>query len=263
MFDSAIYTTPLNFSQFQPKLYRGTQPHKKNFPYLKLLQLKTIISILPEPITEENDPELVKFMQVEKINHVHIPCDGKKKKKKKKDKNKKNTEKEKVKEETKDGKEKDKEDKSVTEISGIDTADAKKSKKLQDGKDSAKQESSKTLKKEEEEKKVKRRDKAVPITEQSVYEIIDILLDNRNYPVYVHCATGETITPIVVACLRKLSYWSSVSIVDEFIRFSGSINVHERAFIEEFNVDDFTPKLTDKTLYASWIKRTQGWRTKP
>ncbi|KAL6945406.1 hypothetical protein ACO0QE_002858 [Hanseniaspora vineae] len=257
MFDSAIYTTPLNFSQFQPKLYRGTHPHDKNFPYLKLLQLKTIISILPEPITEENDPEFVKFIQVEKIKQVHIPCDGKKKKKK--DKNKKDKDKGKAKDvDGQEAKEADgcaeklkdaqKKDKSAPTSSG-DPAESK----LQDEAELAKQ---------EEEKKVKRRDKAVPITEQSVYEIIDILLDNRNYPIYLHCATGETITPIVVACLRKLSYWSSVSIVDEFIRFSGSINVHERAFIEEFNVDDFTPKLTDKTHYASWIKRTQGWKTR-
>ena len=45
----------------QPSLYRGAYPREVNFKFLETLQLKTIISLTPNPITKETDPELYNF----------------------------------------------------------------------------------------------------------------------------------------------------------------------------------------------------------
>ena len=86
-------------------------------------------------------------------------------------------------------------------------------------------------------KKVKRKKKPVPIEYDVVIECIAFLVDKRNYPIYIHCHNGELITSLVVACLRKFSYWSTVSILNEFLIYNSSINVHERSFIEQFNLE--------------------------
>ena len=47
-----IYVPPLRFSMVQPSLYRGAYPREVNFKFLETLQLKTIISLTPNPITK-------------------------------------------------------------------------------------------------------------------------------------------------------------------------------------------------------------------
>ncbi|CEP63069.1 protein-tyrosine-phosphatase LALA0_S07e01706g [Lachancea lanzarotensis] len=85
--------------------------------------------------------------------------------------------------------------------------------------------------------KVKRKKKAVPIDYDVVVQCIQFLADKNHYPCYIHCTNGELVTSLVVACLRKLSYWSTVSIFNEFLTYNSSINIHERGFIENFNLD--------------------------
>ncbi|CCK69946.1 protein-tyrosine-phosphatase KNAG_0D01950 [Huiozyma naganishii CBS 8797] len=84
-------------------------------------------------------------------------------------------------------------------------------------------------------KKVKRKREPVPIGYVTVRDTIQFLMDRRNYPVYLHCGNGELVTSLIVACLRKFSYWSTVSILNEFLVYNSSINVHERDFIEKFH----------------------------
>ncbi|QLQ79575.1 hypothetical protein HG537_0C02220 [Torulaspora globosa] len=90
-------------------------------------------------------------------------------------------------------------------------------------------------KKDKSKPKVKRKKKAVPIEYDVVVECVKFLADARHYPCYMHCTNGELITSLVVACLRKLSYWGTVSILNEFLAYNSSINIHERSFVENFN----------------------------
>lgn len=83
--------------------------------------------------------------------------------------------------------------------------------------------------------KVKRKKKTVPIEYTVVEECARFLVDKQHYPCYMHCTNGELITSLVMACLRKLSYWSTVSILNEFLAYNSSINIHERNFIENFS----------------------------
>ncbi|KAJ0409184.1 hypothetical protein ATCC90586_010265 [Pythium insidiosum] len=59
---------PFRFSSVQDQLYRGSYPTLKNFRFLRRLQLKTIVSVIPEPPTSD----LVEFCQQEKIASHHF-----------------------------------------------------------------------------------------------------------------------------------------------------------------------------------------------
>lgn len=85
--------------------------------------------------------------------------------------------------------------------------------------------------------KVKRKKKQVPIEYDVVVQCAQFLIDKKNYPCYIHCMNGELITSLVVACLRKLSYWSTVSIFNEYLTYTSSINIHERNFIQDFKLE--------------------------
>lgn len=176
---------PLNCSLVQPNLYRGSYPREINFPYLRSLNLKYIVSLTPEPLGK--DPVLAKFCADNCIEMIHIECS--KEKKEKKDKSK---------------------------------------------------------------PKVKRKKKAVPIEYEVVVKCVKFLIDARHYPCYMHCTNGELITSLVVACLRKFSYWGTVSILNEFLAYNSSINIHERSFIENFNSEVEIENLDVKDK-VSWI----------
>lgn len=172
--------TPLNFSIVQPNLYRGSYPREINLPFLKALQLKYILSLTPEPLT--NTPFIATFCEEQNIETVHIPC----------------------------------------------------------------------LAKQKSKSKVKRKKKPVPIEYDVVVECIRFLIDKKHYPCYIHCTNGELVTSLVIACLRKFSYWSTVSILNEFLTYTSSINIHERNFIENFNLEI---EISDLDIHdkVSWV----------
>jgi tyrosine-protein phosphatase OCA6 len=63
------YTTPLRFSAIEIDLYRGAYPVLRNFRFLRCLQIKTIISLTPEPPTAD----LEEFCRRFGIISLHIP----------------------------------------------------------------------------------------------------------------------------------------------------------------------------------------------
>ncbi|CCC68514.1 hypothetical protein NCAS_0B04300 [Naumovozyma castellii] len=115
------------------------------------------------------------------------------------------------------------------------------------------QDEKKVKKKEKNSVKVKRKKKPVPIEYTVVEQCVKFLIDKKHYPCYIHCSNGELITSLVVACLRKFSYWSTVSILNEFLVYNSSINIHERNFIEHFNseIEIDNMKLIDKVPWIS------------
>ncbi|CCF57250.1 hypothetical protein KAFR_0C02570 [Kazachstania africana CBS 2517] len=119
-------------------------------------------------------------------------------------------------------------------------------------------------------KKVKRKKKQVPIEYDVVIECIKFIVDKRNYPIYIHCSNGELISSLVIACVRKFSFWSTVSILNEFLIYNSSINVYERNFIENFNaeieidglkINDKVPWITGRFVTTN-EKREQRYSTK-
>ncbi|EWC45853.1 hypothetical protein DRE_04860 [Drechslerella stenobrocha 248] len=59
---------PKNFSMVWPGVYRSSFPAEANFPYLKPLKLKTILTLIPEKYPQTN----VEFMRLNGIQHVQI-----------------------------------------------------------------------------------------------------------------------------------------------------------------------------------------------
>lgn len=62
-------------------------------------------------------------------------------------------------------------------------------------------------------------------------------------PMYVHCVNGSHVTCLVVASLRKLSFWSTAAITDEFLRY-GEMELADRQFVEGFRAQIEVPSET-------------------
>ncbi|KAM0263793.1 hypothetical protein ACHAQJ_001111 [Trichoderma viride] len=58
--------------------------------------------------------------------------------------------------------------------------------------------------------------KKEPIPSTTMSSILDIVLDQRNYPLLLHCNHGKHRTGCVVAVVRKLSGWNLDRVVDEY-----------------------------------------------
>lgn len=151
-------TPPLKFSTVQKEVYRGAYPREMNFEFLHTLQIKTIVSLTPNPITPDTDPNLYEFAQRNNISLVHIEC-----------------------------------------------SQSGKGKK-----------------------------RGVPMGYSTVLSTLDYIIHTQYAPVYIHCLNGGQVTSLVIACLRKLQFWSSISIFNEFINFTTSITVNDRNFVEGF-----------------------------
>lgn len=66
---SRTLVPPIRFAYVNPGLSRGAYPTLRNFRFLSRLQLKTIISLTPEPPI----PDLVLFAEMAGIKLLHVP----------------------------------------------------------------------------------------------------------------------------------------------------------------------------------------------
>lgn len=171
---------PLKFNTVQPNLFRGAYPREINFPFLQTLQLKTIVSLTPEPVTAETDPSLYQFAKSNNVKLIHLEC-----------------------------------------------AQSGKGKK-----------------------------RGVPTSYTAILEAINIMIHKDLAPVYIHCFNGGQVTSLVIACLRKLQFWSSITIFNEFINFTANITVNDRSFVEGFNgVINISP---NKKVDWLWVGMSKG-----
>lgn len=98
--------------------------------------------------------------------------------------------------------------------------------------------------------KNKGKKRSIPVDQAQVLKVLELVLDKRNSPVYLFCNNGGQATSLVVACLRKLQFWSSISIYNEFTYFSSTINHNDRTFIENFRAQ---LKLPSANHRVGWI----------
>jgi len=79
----------------------------------------------------------------------------------------------------------------------------------------------------------------VPISSSQMVQIIQLIIDPVNLPVYVHCLDGADITGLVIMCLRKLQNYNLSVIFTEFSRFTraGSLSSAESEFVETFKAE--------------------------
>lgn len=158
---SYLVIPPLKFNTVQDGLYRGAYPREINFLFLQSLNLKTILSLTPDPVTEKTDPKLYAFAQKNNIRLVHLECE-----------------------------------------------------KLGKGKK-----------------------RGVPLGYSTVLEAIDYIIHCQHSPIYIHCLNGGQVTSLIIACLRKLQFWTTLTIFNEFINFTSNITLNDRSFVEGFRGD--------------------------
>lgn len=82
--------------------------------------------------------------------------------------------------------------------------------------------------------KDKGKNREIPITHSQVVKILEIILRKDSGNTYIFCSNGGQITSLIIACLRKVQLWSSVSIFNEFICYGSSANNNDRIFVDEF-----------------------------
>lgn len=71
------------------------------------------------------------------------------------------------------------------------------------------------------------------VTDEQVCEVLAILENPENFPIYVHCLNGQQVTSLVIACFRMRQKWTVASAFAEFSRFI-DYSRKEVAFVEWF-----------------------------
>lgn len=89
--------------------------------------------------------------------------------------------------------------------------------------------------------------RSVPLGYMAVLQALDFIVHSQHAPVYIHCLNGGQVTSLIVACLRKVQFWSSIAIFNEFINYTTSITVDDRSFVDCFEGElevDYDKKVT-------------------
>lgn len=85
--------------------------------------------------------------------------------------------------------------------------------------------------------------RGVPLAYEVVRTACEYMINAEMAPMYVHCVNGSHVTGLVVACLRKLSFWSTAAISDEFLRYC-DMELADRQFVEGFRAQISVPPKT-------------------
>ncbi|KAH0789455.1 Tyrosine phosphatase family protein [Histomonas meleagridis] len=165
---------PFRFAYVEKDLFRGSYPVALNFDFLRTLHLKTIVSLIPNPI----DPDLKKFCEDENItNHTYI---------------------------------------------------------------------------------VPKFTDQIVMTSTTITEIINIMCDKQNFPLYIHSTNGAHNTGLVIMCLRKLQMWSINATLNEFNQFVDSPESCEEEFVNNFKA---TFELSQNR--PAWLQHLAGKKSHP
>ncbi|EGC33919.1 hypothetical protein DICPUDRAFT_35957, partial [Dictyostelium purpureum] len=86
----------------------------------------------------------------------------------------------------------------------------------------------------------------VTLSASQVVQLLELMIEPSNLPMYVHCLDGANVTGNIFMCLRKLQNWNLSSIFTEFTRFTrgGTIASSEAEFVETFKAEiDVPPQI--------------------
>ncbi|KAI9837709.1 MAG: hypothetical protein M1819_006642 [Sarea resinae] len=94
--------------------------------------------------------------------------------------------------------------------------------------------------------------KSAPIRPDQAKDVLEIILDQKNAPVYVHCLNGSEITSTAICALRKLQFWTHPTIYSEMLRFSDMHSSTEH-FVETFASGDSEVVITIPEERVHWL----------
>ena len=88
------------------------------------------------------------------------------------------------------------------------------------------------------------------INEEQMNQILELLIDSRNSPIYIHCLDGGNVTSQVIMCLRKLQNYDMKSIFDEAKKYTEKISDDEKNFLKNYKG---TIKVVEEENIQSWL----------
>ena len=98
----------------------------------------------------------------------------------------------------------------------------------------------------------------VIITATTITEIVHIMCNNDNLPLYVHCLDGGHTTGLIIMCLRKLQMWSARSMLSEFNMF-----INDPESCEEEFVNNYKATFELSSNRPKWLQHLSGKKTHP
>lgn len=101
--------------------------------------------------------------------------------------------------------------------------------------------------------------RGVPMGYTTVLDALDYMVYKEYGPIYLHCLNGGQVTSLVIACLRKFQFWSSIAIFNEFINFTTNITLNDRSFVDGFKGEiDIQPTGKVDWLWVGLSKNVAG-----
>ena len=98
----------------------------------------------------------------------------------------------------------------------------------------------------------------IVITATTITEIIHIMCNTDNLPLYIHSLDGAHTAGLVVMCLRKLQMWSSRAMFNEFNMFITNFERCEEEFVNNYKATFELPPNRPQ-----WLRHLNGKRTHP
>lgn len=72
------------------------------------------------------------------------------------------------------------------------------------------------------------------VASQTIFQVIELLFDSRNLPVYIHCLDGAQICSGVVMCFRKCLNWKMKAIEKEASRYCPEVGKDMTKYVKHW-----------------------------
>jgi len=103
--------------------------------------------------------------------------------------------------------------------------------------------------------KFKEEDSKVRVQPSSVAQILQVIINTKNLPLFIHCLDGAHNSGVLIMSLRKLQNWNLLVIFSEFTRFTRDSEIHsnESEFVEMFKREILIPTTIPKWLWQGQV----------
>lgn len=99
----------------------------------------------------------------------------------------------------------------------------------------------------------------VPTSAIVVHQVMQLMLDPRNYPMLVHCNQGKHRTGCMTACFRKICGWSDEAAIEEYVRYSTPKDrPADKLFIETFDPTPLKSMALERGYVGGVYKQPMG-----
>eukprot|EP00735_Rhodelphis_limneticus_P011092 TRINITY_DN4149_c0_g1::TRINITY_DN4149_c0_g1_i1::g.2040::m.2040 TRINITY_DN4149_c0_g1::TRINITY_DN4149_c0_g1_i1::g.2040 ORF type:complete len:311 (-),score=18.74,sp/Q1ZXG8/D1060_DICDI/33.75/1e-26,Y_phosphatase2/PF03162.8/9.3e-46,Y_phosphatase3/PF13350.1/0.18 TRINITY_DN4149_c0_g1_i1:352-1221(-) len=100
----------------------------------------------------------------------------------------------------------------------------------------------------------------VTLSSRQVAQAIQLIVNEDNLPLFIHCRDGGHVSGLVIMCLRKFQNWNLSVTFSEFTRFvkDNEISRDESQFVESFRAEIELPESTPSWFVAPSRSRVRA-----